>query len=59
MKLSQCTDEIHRCIRLHPEYTYQYFENVGTEQEYLLTDPQTLANLRFPYFSLMIIMANR
>lgn len=59
MKLSQCTDEIHRCIRLHPEYTYQYFENVGTEQERLLTDPQALANLRFPYFSLMIIMANR
>lgn len=59
MKLSQCTNEIHRCIRLHPEYTYLYFENVGTEQERLFTDPQTLANLRFPYFSLMIIMANR
>ena len=22
MKLSQCTDEVHRCIHLHPEYNY-------------------------------------
>lgn len=55
MKLSQCTDEIHRCIARHPDFCYQYFENVGTEKERILTDTQELSKLRFPYFSLMII----
>ena len=36
MKLSRCTDEIHRCIRLHPEYRYHYFENVGTPENFLI-----------------------
>lgn len=55
MKLSQCTDEVHRCIRLHPEYHYHYFENVGTPEEKYLTDKQQIEALRFPYFSLLII----
>lgn len=55
MKLSQCTGEVHRCIRLHPEYDYRYFENVGTPQEKYLSDGQQIAALRFPYFSLLII----
>lgn len=55
MKLSQCTGEVHRCIRLHPEYDYRYFENVGTPQEKYLSDGQQIATLRFPYFSLLII----
>lgn len=55
MKLSQCTDEVHRCIRLHPEYSYHYFENVGTPNERYLNDIKQIAALRFPYFSLLII----
>ena len=55
MKLSRCTDEIHRCIRLHPEYRYHYFENVGTPAERYLNDSKQIASLRFPYFSLLII----
>lgn len=55
MKLSQCTDEVHRCIRLHPEYSYHYFENVGTPNEKYLSDNTQIGNLRFPYFSLLII----
>lgn len=55
MKLSQCTDEIHRCIRLHPEYCYHYFENVGTPEEMYINDSKRIATLRFPYFSLLII----
>ena len=58
MKLSQCTDEVHRCIRLHPEYDYRYFENVGTPQEKYISDGQQLETLRFPYFSLLIIRHN-
>ena len=58
MKLSQCTDEVHRCIRLHPEYDYRYFENVGTSQEKYISDGQQLETLRFPYFSLLIIRHN-
>ncbi|MCD8183588.1 MAG: precorrin-2 C(20)-methyltransferase [Bacteroides sp.] len=55
MKLSQCTDEVHRCIRLHPEYSYHYFENVGTPDEQYISDPQQIETIRFPYFSLLII----
>lgn len=57
MKLSQCTDEIHRCLRLHPEYEYHYFENVGTAKEKYLNDKAQIAALRFPYFSLLMIRA--
>lgn len=55
MKLSRCNDEIHRCIQLHPEYSYHYFENVGTAEERYLTDPEKIAAQRFPYFSLLMI----
>lgn len=58
MKLSQCTDEVHRCIRLHPEYTYHYFENVGTPHEKHISDSNQIEALRFPYFSLLIIRAD-
>lgn len=55
MKLSRCTDEIHRCIRLHPEYRYHYFKNVGTPEEKYINDSKRIAAIRFPYFSLLII----
>ena len=55
MKLSRCTDEIHRCIRLHPECRYHYFENVGTPEEKYINDSKRIATIRFPYFSLLII----
>ena len=55
MKLSQCADEVHRCIGLHPEYTYHYFENVGTAAEFYTCDAAVVAARRFPYFSLMIV----
>ena len=55
MKLSQCADEVHRCMTLHPEYTYHYFENVGTATEFYTCDAAVVAARRFPYFSLMIV----
>lgn len=55
MKLSQCADEVHRCIGLHPEYTYHYFENVGTAAEFYTCDAAVVAARCFPYFSLMIV----
>lgn len=55
MKLSQCTDEVHRCIHLHPEYAYHYFENVGTENEIYLNDVPLIDERTFPYFSILII----
>lgn len=58
MKLSQCTDEVHRCMHLHPEYAYHYFENVGTVNEKYLSDKKQIEALRFPYFSLLIIRPN-
>lgn len=55
MKLSQCTREIHEFIRLHPEAEYHYYQNVGTTDEIHQTERDTLLNMDFPYFSLMII----
>lgn len=55
MKLSQCADEVHRCMALHPEYTYHYFENVGTATEFYTCDAAVVAARHFPYFSLMIV----
>lgn len=55
MKLSQCSEDVHNCIRLHPESSFHYFENVGTEKEYYTADRETILNKTFPYFSLMII----
>lgn len=55
MKLSQCTDEVHRCIRLHPDFSYHYFENVGTPNEKYLSDYKQIEIINFPYFSILII----
>lgn len=55
MKLSQCADEVRRCMARHPEYTYHYFENVGTATEFYTCDAAVVAARRFPYFSLMIV----
>lgn len=55
MKLSQCTETIHNCIRLHSEKVFHYFENVGTDKEYYTSDRKVIINKTFPYFSLMII----
>lgn len=55
MKLSMCSSEVHRCIRLHPEYRYHYFENVGMRHERCLDDRVQIAGLDYPYFSIMVI----
>lgn len=55
MKLSQCIEEVHRCIHLHPEYNYHYVENIGMEKEKYLHDTELISALSFPYFSLLII----
>lgn len=55
MKLSQCVEAIHTCIRKYPDTTFHYFENVGTEKELYTTDRILLQDKTYPYFSLMII----
>lgn len=55
MKLSQCTREVHEFIRQYPEAEYHYYQNVGTTDEIHQTERDTLLNMDFPYFSLMII----
>lgn len=55
MKLSQCVEAVHTCIRKHPQAQFHYFENVGTEKEYYTADKTIIAGKKFPYFSLMII----
>ena len=55
MKLSQCVEAVHDCIRKHPQTQFHYFENVGTEKEYYTSDKKIIADKVYPYFSLMII----
>lgn len=55
LKLSQCVEAVHTCIRKHPQAQFHYFENVGTEKEYYTADKTIIAGKEFPYFSLMII----
>lgn len=55
MKLSQCTEVMHQFIKRHPEYTYHYFENIGTAKEYYSADAEDICKKKYPYFSLMII----
>lgn len=55
MKLSQCQSEVHQLLTDHPEYHYDYFENVGTDRHYHTTLSEEIQNKTFPYFSLMII----
>ena len=55
MKLSQCVDAVHDCIRKYPQTQFHYFENVGTEKEYYTSDRKVIADKVYPYFSLMII----
>ncbi|WP_308548356.1 precorrin-2 C(20)-methyltransferase [uncultured Parabacteroides sp.] len=55
MKLSQCVEAVHTCIRLHPEANFHYFENVGNGKEFHTSDRKQIQEKIFPYFSLMII----
>ena len=55
MKLCACQDAVQQCMELHPDYTYHYFENVGTEKEFYTKEYSSLRMRKFPYFSLMIL----
>ncbi|MEI3419607.1 MAG: precorrin-2 C(20)-methyltransferase [Butyricimonas faecihominis] len=55
MKLSQCTEEIHRFMQKSPCQRYHYYENVGTSDELHTTAYNDITRKDFPYFSLMII----
>ena len=50
MKLSQCVEAVHTCIRLHPETNFHYFENVGTGEEFYTSDRKQIQRKIFPYF---------
>lgn len=52
-------EEIHKCIRSHPEFRYHYFRNVGMADEEYIYDKVELAEMRYPYFSIMIIMKQK
>ena len=53
------TEEIHKCIRSHPEFQYHYFRNVGMADEEYIYDKVKLTEMRYPYFSIMIIMKQK
>lgn len=55
MKPSKCASEIRRCIALHADYTYHYFENIGTDRERHVSDAEAIALTDYPYFSLLVI----
>lgn len=55
MKLSKCSLNVRELFRLHPEYAYHYFENVGTTGEVYLNEITQIDSRSFPYFSMLII----
>ena len=56
MKLSHCSDDIHKCLHRHPDYQYHYFENVGTPEQFYSNDINRIAAVKqYPYFSLLVI----
>lgn len=55
MKLSKCQLAVREIFKLHPEYAYHYFENVGTPSEVYLNELTLIENRPFPYFSILII----
>ena len=55
MKLSQCADIVQDYMESHPQYSYHYFENISTAEEYHSSHQAELKRRVFPYFSLMII----
>ena len=55
MKLSQCASVVKEYMDMHSEYTYHYFENVGTERAVYLQDRPQILEREIPYFSLLII----
>ena len=42
-------------MKLSPQYSYHYFENISTAEEYHSSHQAELKRRVFPYFSLMII----
>ena len=55
MKLSQCADIVQDYMESHPQYSYHYFENISTAEEYHSSHQAELKRRVCPYFSLMII----
>lgn len=55
MKLSQCAQDIKAFIERHPDFSYHYFENVGTPEQFYTDSPQTILDRDIPYFSMLII----
>ena len=55
MKLSQCTDEIHRFMQANRQHEFHYYENVGTINELHSINYKDIIQKEYPYFSLMII----
>ena len=55
MKLSQCVEAVHTCIRLHPETNFHYLRMSGPEKSFTPPNRKQIQRKIFPYFSLMII----
>ena len=55
MKLSQCTEEVHRFMQANRRHEFHYYENVGTINELHSTIYEDILQKDYPYFSLMII----
>ena len=42
-------------MRAHPDHEYHYFENTGSPKARHLTSQATILDVRFPYFSQLIV----
>lgn len=59
MKLSACSEAVHRYLREHPNTNCHYFERLGTSEEFYTSNPQKIQDRLFPYFSLLLFIPAR
>lgn len=55
MKLSQSERAVREAIARGGEFEWRYFENVGTDREFLTDAPEEILRREFPYFSLLVV----
>ncbi|MCD8194578.1 MAG: precorrin-2 C(20)-methyltransferase [Tannerellaceae bacterium] len=60
MKPSQCEKVLKEAMQTLPDTVFHYFENVGIpDKKFYTADSQVIMERPFPYFSLLIILANK
>lgn len=55
MKLSQSREAVREAVARGGEFEWRYFENVGTDRQFVTDSPGEILRREFPYFSLLVV----